>query len=154
VCDGEAQLSVSFQQVSFWYYTSQPTKVVTAIFCAPALELWNVTATVDIATGAVRSLVPLQQVSNVPSLTGSPTNGHAYNGVEWDANFPQDFFSLQRQNATRLQLPAAVLQMAATTGNFSQQAFANLTTSVYVGFSSAASLPFGVGCDITVVDGD
>jgi hypothetical protein len=66
----------------------------------------------------------------VASITGPPQNGRAYNGIQFD-DLSQDYFSLQRQNATRVQLPAAVLQIAETDNNFTKDHLTNLTNVVY-----------------------
>jgi hypothetical protein len=147
-CASESQLSISFRQVVFWFYTPSPSVVLTAIFCSPTIELWNVTVTIDPTTTSVTSLTPRQQIQNVSSITGPPGNGRAYNGVEFDGNFQQDTFSQQRQNATQVQLPAAVIQVGTQSGQFSQQRFRDLTETVYVRF---ASLFFPLLCPMNLL---
>ena len=107
----------------------------------------NVNVHVELATGnlsQVTELGPFSSSSNFSSLsanvTGSPLNGRAYNGVQFD--FPDPGPSVvvfERQNATRLQLPAAVLQAAAQSpqglsGSFDAGRFVDLSTKVYVCF--------------------
>jgi hypothetical protein len=131
-CDTDTSVPVEFRQVVFWFYTSTPRPLVSAVFCKPSIELWNVTAVFNLATNPphITSITPLQRITTVASITGPPQNGRAYNGIEFD-DLSQDYFSLQRQNATRVQLPAAVLQIAESTGEFTRDRFTNLTNVVY-----------------------
>jgi hypothetical protein len=58
-------------------------------------------------------------------------NGRGLNGLTFE-KIRLNFFGEQSQNATRIQLPAAVLQMATSSGNFSEDQIAQLTNRVYV----------------------
>lgn len=69
-------------------------------------------------------------------MTGPPLNGRAYNGVAFNVT-NIDVFTLARQNATQLILPASVLQSAETSPGglgsiFAQSRFSDLSTQVYV----------------------
>ncbi len=134
-CDDESTILSNFRRVVFWFYTSQPSPLVTAIFCHPQIELWNVTATLDLATAKVISVVPMQKRTDVASIMQTPLNGRPYNGIEAAGNFSTDYFTVSRQNATKLQLPAAVLQAASVNGVYNPDRFTALTDKVYVSAS-------------------
>jgi hypothetical protein len=125
-------------------YETQPPQA-SATFCTPSLELWDVTATVDISTGnltAVQELQPFSSASNFSSLagnvTGPPLNGRAYNGIQFNLTDPDEFVT-RRLEALQLQLPAAIFQAGVQSsegllGSFDENKFVNLATQVYVGF--------------------
>lgn len=117
--------------------------------CTPKRELYNVEATLDLAT---RNLTGVQAVSsfmpsrtstdptNNPSeiarlarnATGYPLYGHAYNGLFFDTTInTSDPYVSPRQTAIQLALPAAVFQAALSseaglTGTFKNGDFVNL----------------------------
>jgi hypothetical protein len=110
------------------------------VFCYPAITLLDVNVNVDLASGnitAVTELQPFSSSSNFSgNVTGPPLNGRAYNGIAFNLTNP-DQFVLERQNATRLQLPAAVYQAALQSsagliGSFQADSFAVLCDHVYV----------------------
>ncbi|KAG6893115.1 hypothetical protein C0992_011236, partial [Termitomyces sp. T32_za158] len=119
-----------------------PIAKASATFCFPAISLWDVNVNVDLATGNLTKVVelrPFSSSSNFSSLsanvTGAPLFGRAYNGVHFDLPNP-DPFVLDRQTATRTQLPAAVFQAAVQSpqgliGSFDAGKFVDLSTSVY-----------------------
>ncbi|KAG6879843.1 hypothetical protein C0992_010801 [Termitomyces sp. T32_za158] len=119
-----------------------PVARASATFCFPRISLWDVNVNVDLATGNLTKVVEIGSFStssNFSSLsanvTGAPLFGRAYNGVQFNLSNP-DPFVVDRQTATRTQLPAAVFQAAVQSPqglieSFDTHAFANLTTSVY-----------------------
>ncbi|KAG5637195.1 hypothetical protein H0H81_005408 [Sphagnurus paluster] len=134
-----------FSPLIFWFFTYKPTPAASATFCFPSLSFWEVQVQVDIATQSmtkVTELRPFSSSSNFSSLsaniTGAPLNGRAYNGIEFNLTTP-DQFVLSRQNATRLQLPAAVFQAAVQSpeglvGSFEANRFVELTNNVYTSY--------------------
>ncbi|KAF4616356.1 hypothetical protein D9613_008619 [Agrocybe pediades] len=131
-----------FSPVVFWFFSYVPSPMASATFCNASISLWEVNAGVDIATGNVTSITeirPFSQSSSFSSfaanVTGPPLNGHAYNGIRFSLTNP-DQFVLGRQNATQLQLPAAIYQAAVNTpegyqGSFANNAFSTLSNQVY-----------------------
>lgn len=124
------------------------------------------TASVDIATGNVTDITPLQpftSASNFSSLaaniTGDPLDGRLYNGIQFDLENP-DVFVQRRLEALQLQLPAAMYQAAVQSqpglvGSFDEDRFVSIANHVYVSFFGDALLRyakyiiddlFGVGC--------
>jgi hypothetical protein len=124
---------VWFRRVVFWFFTYEPTVLASATFCSPTISAWNVSLTIDLASSNITNIIGLAQINVTKSGTGLPDNGHAYNGLSFDPSSTQfDRFTLARQEATRLQLPAAVLQVADSAGTYTEDKFAELTGKVYV----------------------
>nr|KAF9561395.1 hypothetical protein CPC08DRAFT_635371 [Agrocybe pediades] len=131
-----------FSPVVFWFFSYVPSPMASATFCNASISLWEVNAGVDIATGNVTSITEIRSFSQSSSfssfaanVTGPPLNGHAYNGIRFSLTNP-DQFVLGRQNATQLQLPAAIYQAAVNTpegyqGSFANNAFSALSNQVY-----------------------
>jgi hypothetical protein len=121
----------------------QPSVAGSATFCSPTISLWDVAVEVDLASGNLTQVTPIQPFtaySNFSSLsanvTGAPLNGRAYNGIEFGLTNP-DRFVLARRDATQLQMPAAVFQSAESSPEglvavFSTNRFSQLATQVYV----------------------
>jgi len=119
--------------------------MASATFCYPSFSLWEVNVGVDIRTGnvtKVSEIRPFSQDSNFSSfsgnVTGPPLNGRAYNGIKFNLT-TTDPFILGRQNATQLQLPAAIYQAATQSpggyiGGFDNEGlhFGTLSNEVYV----------------------
>jgi hypothetical protein len=147
-CSNSATTPFEFQPVVFWFFAYDPV-LSAAIFCSPAIELVDVMVTIDLASSNITSistLGPFTSSSNYSSfsgnVTGPPLNGRAYNGVAFNAT-NADRFTLARQSATQLILPAAVLQSAETspeglTSVYTQNRFVDLSTKVYVSYVSSA----------------
>jgi hypothetical protein len=124
---------LEFRRVVFWYFTYEPVVLAAATFCSPAIEMWDVRVTIDLASENITSITALETVNNVISITQPPMNGRAYNGIAFTLSAAQqDEFILARLNATRLQLPAAVVQAAESSQTFTQDRFTQLTSQVYV----------------------
>jgi len=132
--------------------------MASATFCYPSISILEVNVGVDIRTGnmtKVSEIRPFSQYSNFSSfsanVTGPPLNGRAYNGIRFNLTNP-DQFVLGRQNATQLQLPAAIYQAATQSpvgyvGNFANGGFSALSDKVYVRiFCISYSMP---GSNIT-----
>ncbi|KAG6809944.1 hypothetical protein H0H92_013993 [Tricholoma furcatifolium] len=132
-----------FSPVVFWFFTYNPTPSASATLCSPSISLWDVNVSVDLATmnlTEVTELGPFSSSSNFSSLsgnvTGAPLFGNAYNGIAFNLTNPDDFV-LARENATKLQLPAAVFQAAVQSsaglaGSFEENSFVELSSQVYV----------------------
>jgi hypothetical protein len=124
--------------------------MASATFCMPSISAWDVDVTIDLASSNITSVTPLQQVDNATNtVTGSPLNGLAYNGLSFDAALTRvNRFTRARQDATRLQLPAAVLQVAESLDVYSIDLFAQLTDRVYVRHASPflLSVPLFAAC--------
>jgi len=139
----DATTPIQFRPVIFWFFTYQPSAAGSATFCWPTISLWDVAVEVDLATGNLTKVTPIQpfsqSYSNFSSLsanvTGEPLNGRAYNGIEFGIADPNRFI-LARRNATQLQMPAAVFQSAQNSPEgviavFATNRFTQLATEVY-----------------------
>jgi hypothetical protein len=137
---------VWFQPIVLWFFTYDATPPQgSATYCAPAISLWEVAVTVDIATGNLTSVQEINQLnanSTSPlasvsgNITGAPLNGRAYNGIQFDLTGADQFVN-ERQNATDVQLPSSILQAAATspgglTTAFATNSFTGMAVHVYV----------------------
>ena len=110
--------------------------MASATFCYPSISIWEVNVGVDIRTGNVTNISEITLYSQYSNVTGPPLNGRAYNGIKFDLN-TTDQFILGRQNATQLQLPAAIYQAATRSpggyvGTFTNGNFSSLSNQVYV----------------------
>jgi hypothetical protein len=120
-----------------------PSPVASATFCYPSISIWEVNVGVDIRTGNVANVSeigPFSQYSNFSTFSPNdpPLNGSVYNGIKFELGADPDQFVLGRQNATQLQLPAAIYQAATQSlegyfGTFSNGNFSALSDKVYVG---------------------
>ncbi|KAF9459137.1 hypothetical protein BDZ94DRAFT_1060738 [Collybia nuda] len=131
-----------FSPVIFWFFTYQPQPMVSATYCYPSITLWDVNVNVDLASGnvtKVTELRPFTSSSNFSSfsanVTGTPLNGRAYNGIQFNLTNPDEFVRARR-NATQLQLPASVYQAALLSkegliGSFQAGRFVELSNEVY-----------------------
>jgi hypothetical protein len=134
-----------FRPIILWFFTYDSTPAQgSATYCAPAISLWDVAVSVDIATSNLTSVKEIRpfDASTSPfaslsgNITGAPLNGRAYNGIGFDTT-TADQFVLARANATDLQLPASILRSAgASPGGlaaaFSTNSFVGKATQVYV----------------------
>ncbi|EIN09184.1 hypothetical protein PUNSTDRAFT_67477 [Punctularia strigosozonata HHB-11173 SS5] len=139
VQDCQQDTPSQFQPLVFWFFTYLPKPAASISFCTPSIHLRSVLVDVSIADGnvtALRDVGPLagnfsSLAANVSSLAG------AYNGISFPfVNDTTDPFVLERGNATRFVLPAAIFQAAQTspqglTATFSTDGFLGLSTSVY-----------------------
>ncbi|KAJ7598615.1 hypothetical protein C8J56DRAFT_914511 [Mycena floridula] len=131
-----------FAPVVFWFFTYQPSAMSSATFCYPTFTLWDVHVNLDLASGNITNVQELRTFTSASNfsessanVTGPPLNGNAYNGIRFNLINP-DIFVLARQNATQLQMPAAVYQAAihspeGLVGSFQADQFVGLTQSVY-----------------------
>ncbi|TFK67568.1 hypothetical protein BDN72DRAFT_90461 [Pluteus cervinus] len=131
-----------FSPVVFWFFTYAPSAKASATICYPTFTLWDVNVNVDLATGnltKVRELRPFTSNSNFSmfsgNVTGPPLNGRAYNGIQFNLTNP-DRFVLAREDATQLQMPAAVYQAAVQSpegliASFDAGRFVDLSNKVY-----------------------
>ncbi|KAL9709934.1 hypothetical protein Ac2012v2_006994 [Leucoagaricus gongylophorus] len=140
-CD--PQFLRQFSPIVFWFFTYETVPAqATATLCAPSIELWEVMATVDIATGNITDISemgPFTSASNFSSLsanvTGFPLNSRAYNGLQFELSNPDEFV-VRRLEAIQLQLPAAIFQAAVQSpdgviGSFDANRFVGLANKVY-----------------------
>lgn len=130
-----------FRPVVLWFFAYNPV-LSAAIFCSPSIQLMEVTVTIDLASSNITSVVPIGPLTSSSNfsgasanVTGTPLNGRAYNGVSFTTN--SDPFTLARQNATRMTLPAAVMQSAeiapeGLTSVYTESRFVELSSTVYV----------------------
>ncbi|KAL0957578.1 hypothetical protein HGRIS_001362 [Hohenbuehelia grisea] len=137
------QVPQQFAPVIFWFFTYNPTAMASGIICTPSFSLFDVAVTVDIATAnltSVTELKPFSSFSNFSetsaNITGSPLNGRAYNGLQFDLGPSPSRFTLAKKAATQLQLPAAVYQAAVQApeglvGTFTADKFVQRSTQVY-----------------------
>jgi hypothetical protein len=129
-----------FSPVVFWFFTYQPAAEASIIFCRPNISLWEVEASVDIATHnltSVRILTPFDISSSSFSGNMSQLNGQAYNGIGFNLT-GADQYKQQRAQAVQVQMPSAVFQKAETGDGGLIAAFNNgalfldYSTQVYV----------------------
>ena len=109
----------------------------------PSLTFWEVNVAVDSRTGNVTKITELRPFSSASpysslsaNITGALLYGRAYNGVDFQLDDP-DPFVLARQNATQLQLPAAVYQAAnisplGFSDSFDNTTLTAITNEIYV----------------------
>jgi hypothetical protein len=126
-----------------WLESYQPSIKSSATFCWPTISLWDVSASIDLASQNVTNVVQLEPFttsSNFSSLsgniTGPPLNGKAFNGIEFNLTNP-DRFTLNRAASAQLQMPAAIFQSAVQSpqgldASFDANTFVGLSTNVYV----------------------
>ncbi|KAF7972810.1 hypothetical protein HWV62_17000 [Athelia sp. TMB] len=131
-----------FLPIVLWFFTydSSPPQG-SATYCAPSISLWNVEATVDIGTGNLTNVVELSPL-NTSTFAGSSAsdvmalNGMAYNGVAFNLTGADEFVTA-RAAATKVQLPASILEYASLQPGGVAAAFAdnstftNLSVQVY-----------------------
>ncbi|PSR76168.1 hypothetical protein PHLCEN_2v8591 [Hermanssonia centrifuga] len=151
-CASLTAIPEQFRPIIFWFFTYIPAPMASVSLCTPSITLWDASVTVDIASNNLTSVVPIGPLGShngtAPALaqfagnvTGDPLDGRAYNGLFFNLNDSADPFTLGRQTAIQLALPAAVFQAAEIFGlteAFQQNMFANLSVDVYVSWS----LPF------------
>ncbi|KAF9442920.1 hypothetical protein P691DRAFT_844735 [Macrolepiota fuliginosa MF-IS2] len=130
-----------FSPVTFWFFMPQSAQAAAAI-CAPTLEFWNVTASVDIMTSNLTDVKELEHFSSASkfsslagNITGPPLNGRAYNGVNFTSVDLNEFVTARR-TALQLQLSAAVFQAAVQSpagliGSMEPEQLVDLVTWVY-----------------------
>lgn len=115
--------------------------------CSPSISLWDAEVTLDLASHNVTSVHPWGPLGSnngtdptyaqfAGNVTGVPLEGRAYNGLFFNVSDP-DAFTVARQDAVGLMLPAAVMQAAIQSGvgldgAFGTQMFPQLTVGVYV----------------------
>ncbi|KAJ3739563.1 hypothetical protein DFH05DRAFT_1560326 [Lentinula detonsa] len=131
-----------FSPVVFWFFSYSPSAQASATVCFPTFELFDVEINYDLAAQnvtQVTELGPFTSSSNFSSasgnITGSPLNGRAYNGIEFNLTNP-DQFVLARQAAIQLQMAAAVLQKAEQSsaglqGSFTSNSFVPYSSEIY-----------------------
>ncbi|KAJ4001822.1 hypothetical protein F5050DRAFT_1560083 [Lentinula boryana] len=131
-----------FSPVVFWFFSYSPSAQASATICFPTFELFDVEINYDLAAQnvtQVTELGPFTSSSNFSSasgnITGSPLNGRAYNGIEFNLTNP-DQFVLARQAAIQLQMSAAVLQKAEESsaglqGSFTSNSFVPYSSEIY-----------------------
>jgi hypothetical protein len=142
---GNTGTPASFRPIIIWFFTYdlKPAQG-SATYCAPAISLWDVAVTVDIASSnltSVREIKPFDpQTSPFTSfsgnITGVPLNGRAFNGVGFDTT-GTDQFVAARASAANLQLPASIVRSAETgpgglDAAFGTNSFPAMATQVYV----------------------
>ncbi|GJE86425.1 DUF3433 domain-containing protein [Phanerochaete sordida] len=128
-----------FRPIIFWFFTYQPTPMASLTLCTPNITLLDVSAAVDLASGAlaVAELGPLG--SHTGALAQDAGNvTRAYNGMFFALDSPDPFVA-GRQDAIRLALPAAVFQAAQAHGlvqAFQDNEFAGLAQRIYTMYLS------------------
>ena len=142
-CPNDGDIAKEFRPVVFWFFAYNPV-LSAAVFCSPSIELVEAIVTVDLASSNITSVTPTGPFTSSSNfggssanVTGPPLNGRAYNGVAFNVT-NSDKFTLARQNATQLILPASVLQSAETTPEglasvYAEKRFVDLSSMVYVG---------------------
>jgi hypothetical protein len=134
-----------FRPVVFWFFTHDTTPPQgAATYCAPAISIFEVSATVDMNNGSLTSVVEIQpfnaSTSGFASLalfsTGTFLNGQAINGIAFNLTNP-DPFMISKSITTTMQLSVSILQVAAGAPGGLQAAFqtnnfTDTTTLVYV----------------------
>jgi hypothetical protein len=134
-----------FSPIIFWFFTHKTSPPQgAATYCAPAISVFEVDATVDMNNGNLTSVVEIQpfnaSTSSLASLsqnmTGTFLNGQAFNGIVFSST-NLDPFTISKLNVTTLQLSASILQVAAKAlgglqAAFQANNFTDATTLIYV----------------------
>jgi hypothetical protein len=81
-CGLDPSTDISFLPVMFWFFhvAANGTQQARAIICRPQIQLFEVEARIDLGNNAVIMLSELKNFTASNNITGSPLNGHAYNG--------------------------------------------------------------------------
>jgi hypothetical protein len=116
-----------------------------ATFCAPKISLLEISTTLEINNNSLTSVLEIQPInasstsseaSLSQNVTEPPMNGQAFNGISFNLTNP-DELTIQKSNATTLQLSASILQVAAKAPGGLQAAlhnnnFTEIATMIYV----------------------
>ncbi|KAI0790335.1 hypothetical protein C8Q75DRAFT_110838 [Abortiporus biennis] len=145
-CPQITNIPQQFRPIQFWFFTYQPTPMASVSMCTPSIQLWEVEATVDLASRNVTQVKQKNQLTQATTtgegdaeflgnITGDPLNGRAYNGLFFDLA-TTDPFVLDRMQAIQLALPASVFQVAESSSGglttaFQNNMFADLSSKVY-----------------------
>ncbi|KAG8853833.1 hypothetical protein FRB96_007973 [Tulasnella sp. 330] len=116
LCQGNGTLLIQetqFQPVVFWFY-SATLKQGNVVFCHPTSVAWNVIASVDLNSGNLVDVTPLDQNVSSNNFTGPPVNGQTYNGVQFDTS-SDDATVQARAIAIQSALPGAIFRAARET---------------------------------------
>ncbi|TFY76825.1 hypothetical protein EWM64_g7186 [Hericium alpestre] len=135
---GSGSTNASFQPVMFWYYTTAAngTHEARTVFCNPQIQLFDVMAYADLASGALTSVTTLGDYPKPNNVSGAPLNGNAYNGLIFD---PSNDINVQaRATATKAGIPNAIFRGAAQNSSGLQS---SLTTIMDSAISQAAYIP-------------
>lgn len=131
-----------FSPVVLWFFTYQPVPRGSSAMCFPSISFWEVNVGISLANSSVISVQELRPFSSdsprsslSDTVLGPPINGQAYNGIEFNLT-DADPFVLARRDATALQLPAAVFQLAEQSerglfDSFLDDTLANYANEVY-----------------------
>jgi hypothetical protein len=145
-CAAFGALRPENRPIVLWFFTYQTKPATSAlVFCSPQIEFWSVNATLDLTTRNVLNVAQVTRLGGTDGIVGNPQlPTQAYNGATFASNLSAvDQFVLARQNATILQLPAAVFQAAVSSPaglvqSFQNNTMVNYATSVYVGSSDVS----------------
>ena len=146
-CSALTSMPEQFRPVIFWFFTYSPSAQASLTMCSPSIALLDVSVRVDIASGNLTSAAPLGALGShtgaalqqfAGNVSGGALGGRAYNGMFFALADP-DPYTLQRQDAIQLSLPAAVFQAAQNAPGGVAAAFADtasgfaaLSEQVYV----------------------
>jgi hypothetical protein len=137
-CPNSLSTPPQFGPVVLWFFTYKPVAAASATICYPNITFWDVTVNIDLASGNLTEVKPLQQFitgsSNFSSLsanvTGAPLNGRAYNGIMFNLTNPDEFV-LARQAATQVRFRTFLRAGPSLT-------FFDIVTIAFGSFSSCA----------------
>lgn len=129
-CSSWKNLASEFQPVVFYYDIRHSAFAfgATISLCKPTIQLWDVTVTVDLSSGQIKSIDRLAEFGSnednadelnqfASGITDTPLFGKAYNGMYWDnVDSFDDPEAPDRLRAVQITLPAAVLQAATDRG--------------------------------------
>lgn len=73
-------LDIMFQPVVFWFYLNTSSPQVASVYCNPTMNVLTVGTSMDLSNSALGPCTILNPVEGTNNVTGSPLNGHPYNG--------------------------------------------------------------------------
>lgn len=118
---------IEFQPVVFWYYFQDTSAGsgpnVAAVFCAPTINVFAMTTSMDLSNGALGNCTILDTSVGSNNVTGSPLNGQAFNGVVF--NQSSNVFIAARAIAINSGVPGTVFRFASQQPGGVQSVFNN-----------------------------
>jgi hypothetical protein len=125
---------VAFQSVFFWFW-QKSSNSTSAVFCQPAMELFDVTAFAALNNNSLTNVTIIDNYPKANNVSGPPLNGVTYNGLIFDAS--TDVNVQSRANSIRSGIPTAIFRQAQQAPGGLQSVFQNssgflgLTEQIY-----------------------
>ncbi|TFY64148.1 hypothetical protein EVG20_g6049 [Dentipellis fragilis] len=144
-CGSNAPANASFEPVMFWYYhvKADGTHEGRTVFCTPQLQLFDVMAYADLSSGALTGVQTLDNYPKPNNVSGTPLNGNVFNGLIFAQS--SDTNIQARATSIKSGIPNAIFRGASQNSSGlqavfdDQDAFTNLTTTVYTQYLALAA---------------